>query len=304
MSDHVSIVEVGPRDGLQNEAQTVSVETKTALIEKLVAAGLKTVEAGAFVSPKWVPQMASSDAVLARIDRRQGVSYPVLTPNMKGYEGARAVQADTVAVFGAASESFSRKNINASIEESLERFRPVTEAAKADGVRVRGYVSCVLGCPYEGKVALADVARVVEALYAMGCYEISLGDTIGVGTARETRAMIRAVAGVVPVDALAGHFHDTYGQAVANVYAALEEGVRVFDSSVSGLGGCPYAPGASGNAATEDIVYMLEGSGFDTGVDLDALVEISLWISGALGRRPGSKATLARSARSISTARP
>jgi len=306
-TDHVSIVEVGPRDGLQNEPQAVSVETKTALIEKLVAAGLKTVEAGAFVSPKWVPQMASSDAVLARIERREGVSYPVLTPNMKGYEGARAVQADTVAVFGAASETFSRKNINASIEESLERFRPVTEAAKADGVRVRGYVSCVLGCPYEGKVGLADVARVVEALYAMGCYEISLGDTIGVGTARETRAMIRAVAGVVPVDALAGHFHDTYGQAVANVYAALEEGVRVFDSSVSGLGGCPYAPGASGNAATEDIVYMLEGSGFDTGVDLDALVEISLWISGALGRRPGSKATLARSARSarsISTARP
>ena len=299
MSDHVSIVEVGPRDGLQNEAQAVSIEMKVSLVERLAAAGLKTVEAGAFVSPKWVPQMASSDAVLARLDRKDGVSYPVLTPNMKGYEAARAVKADTIAVFGAASQTFSQKNINASIEESLERFRPVAAAAKADGVRVRGYVSCVLGCPYEGRTPLDNVARVASALHEMGCYEISLGDTIGVGTPRETRAMIRAVAAEVPVAALAGHFHDTYGQALANVYAALEEGVRVFDSSVSGLGGCPYAPGAAGNVATEDIVYMLEGSRMRTGVDADALTEISLWISGALGRRPGSKVTLARSAKTV-----
>lgn len=297
MPEHVAIVEVGPRDGLQNEAQTVSVATKVALIERLAAAGLKTVEAGAFVSPKWVPQMAASDEVLAKIERRAGVSYPVLTPNMKGYEGAKAGKADAIAVFGAASESFSKKNINASIAESLERFRPVVEAAKADGVRARGYVSCVLGCPYEGQIPVSNVVRVAKALYEMGCYEISLGDTIGVGTAGETRAMIRAVASEIPVSALAGHFHDTYGQAVANVYAALEEDVRVFDSSVSGLGGCPYAPGASGNVATEDIVYMLEGSGFKTGVDLDALTGISLWISDALGRRPGSKITLARAAK-------
>lgn len=297
MPEHVAIVEVGPRDGLQNEPQAVSVETKVALIERLAAAGLKTVEAGAFVSPKWVPQMAASDEVLAKIKRKAGVSYPVLTPNMKGYDGAKAGKADTIAVFGAASESFSKKNINASIAESLERFLPVVEAAKADGVRVRGYVSCVLGCPYEGEIPVSNVVRVAKALYEMGCYEISLGDTIGVGTAGETRATIRAVAGDIPVSALAGHFHDTYGQAVANVYAALEEGVRVFDSSVSGLGGCPYAPGASGNVATEDIVYMLEGSGFETGVDLDALTEISLWISDALGRRPGSKVTLARAAK-------
>lgn len=297
MTTRVNIVEVGPRDGLQNEQEAVSVETKVALIEKLAAAGLRTVEAGAFVSPKWVPQMAASDAVLARLERKAGVSYPVLTPNMKGYEGAKAGKADTIAVFGAASESFSKKNINASIAESLERFRPVIEAATTDGVRVRGYVSCVLGCPYEGEIPLADVVRVSKALYDMGCYEISLGDTIGVGTAGETRALIRAVADDIPLAALAGHFHDTYGQAVANVYAALEEGVRTFDSSVSGLGGCPYAPGAAGNVATEDIVYMLEGAGFETGADLDALTGISLWISDALGRRPGSKVTLARAAK-------
>ena len=296
MTTEIAIVEVGPRDGLQNEKQTIDVETKVALVERLAAAGLKTVEAGAFVSPKWVPQMAASDEVLAKIERKPGVSYPVLTPNMKGYEGARTGKADTIAVFGAASESFSRKNINASIAESLERFRPVVEAAKADGVRVRGYVSCVLGCPYEGKVPVDNVVRVAKALYDMGCYEISLGDTIGVGTAGETRAMVRAVASEVPVAALAGHFHDTYGQAVANVYAALEEGAHTFDSSVSGLGGCPYAPGASGNVATEDVVYMLEGSGFSTGVDLDALIETSAWISDRLGRKPASKVTQARQA--------
>ncbi len=297
MPETVTIVEVGPRDGLQNEQQTVSVETKAELVERLANAGLTSVEAGAFVSPKWVPQMAASDEVMAKIKRRDGVSYPVLTPNTKGYEAAKAVNADTIAIFGAASESFSKKNINATIEESLERFRPVAEAAKADGIKVRGYVSCVLGCPYEGKVALDSVVRVSKALYEMGCYEISLGDTIGVGTAGEARAMVRAVADAVPVTALAGHYHDTYGQALANIYASLEEGVRTFDSSVSGLGGCPYAPGASGNVATEDVVYMLEKSGFATGADLDALVETSLWISERLGRAPASKVTLARRAK-------
>lgn len=296
MTEHVNIVEVGPRDGLQNEKDVVSVDTKVALIERLAAAGLKTVEAGAFVSPKWVPQMAATEAVMSAMKRREGVSYPVLTPNMKGYEAARASKADTVAVFAAASESFSQKNINCSIEESLERFRPVVEAAKADGVRVRAYVSCVLGCPYEGKISANAVAPLAASLYEMGCYEISLGDTIGVGTAGEARAMIRAVAEAVPVAALAGHFHDTYGQALANIWAALEEGVRTFDTSVSGLGGCPYAPGASGNVATEDVVYMLEGSGFETGADLDKLVETSVWISGQLGRAPASKTTLAREA--------
>ncbi|WP_425409358.1 hydroxymethylglutaryl-CoA lyase [Hyphococcus sp.] len=289
MSQHINIVEVGPRDGLQNEKQVIDVATKVALIERLADAGLKTVEGGAFVSPKWVPQMAASDEVMAQIKRKAGVSYPVLTPNMKGYEGARAAETDTIAVFGAASESFSQKNINCSIEESLERFRPVVEAAKADGVRARGYVSCVLGCPYEGKVPLDNVVRVSKALYDMGCYEISLGDTIGVGTPKETQAMIRAVASEIPVDALAGHFHDTYGQALANIWAAIEEGVTTFDSSVSGLGGCPYAKGASGNVATEDVIYSLHQSGFDTSADLDALIETSVWISEQLGRLPDSK---------------
>ncbi len=290
----VKIVEVGPRDGLQNEKQTVSVETKVELVERLAAAGFTTVEAGAFVSPKWVPQMAASGEVMARLRRTPGVSFPVLAPNLKGYEAARAAGADTVAVFGAASESFSQKNINCSIAESLERFRPVIDAAKADGVRVRGYVSCVLGCPYEGRVPLANVVKVSKALYDMGCYEISLGDTIGVGTHDEARAMIRAVAGEAPVNAIAGHYHDTYGQALANIWASIAEGVRVFDASVSGLGGCPYARGASGNVASEDVVYSLSRSGVETGVDLDALISISLWISDALGRAPGSKVTLAR----------
>lgn len=295
MTETVAIVEVGPRDGLQNEKQVVGVETKVALIERLVAAGAKSVEAGAFVSPKWVPQMASTDAVMAQIRRIPGVSYPVLTPNLKGYEAARAAKADTVAVFGAASESFSQKNINCSVAESLDRFRPVVEAAKADGVRVRGYVSCVLGCPYEGAVPIANVVRVARALFAMGCYEISLGDTIGVGTARETATLVRAVAGEVPSKALAGHFHDTYGQALSNIWAAIDAGVATFDSSVSGLGGCPYAKGASGNVATEDVVYALHRSGVATGLDLDSLVGISRWISGELGRLPQSKVTLARS---------
>jgi hydroxymethylglutaryl-CoA lyase len=296
VSNKITIIEVGPRDGLQNEKQTISVADKIALIERLAAAGARTVEAGAFVSPKWAPQMAATDEVMARIRRLPGVSYPVLTPNMKGYEGARAAKVDTVAVFGAASESFSAKNINCSIAESLQRFRPVIEAAKADGVRVRGYVSCVLGCPYEGAIPLANVVKISKALYEMGCYEISLGDTIGVGTPSEARAMIRAAAGEIPVAALAGHYHDTYGQALANIWASIAEGVRVFDSSVSGLGGCPYAKGASGNVASEDVVYSLHHSGMATGIDLEALVGASVWISGVLGRRPGSKVTLARMA--------
>ena len=294
MQNSIRLVEVGPRDGLQNEKQAVGVEVKTELVERLAAAGCKAVEAGAFVSPKWVPQMAATDAVMAKIERLPGVSYPVLTPNMKGYEAARAARADTVAVFGAASETFSQKNINCSIDESLDRFRPVIEAAKADGIAVRGYVSCTLGCPYEGKVPLANVVRMAKALYGMGCYEISLGDTIGVGTPAEARAMIRAVAGEAPLAALAGHYHDTYGQALANIWASIEEGVSVFDCSVSGLGGCPYAQGASGNVASEDVIYSLHRSGIATGVDLEAMVGIGRWISGVLGRKPGSKVTLAR----------
>ena len=296
MPQTITLVEVGPRDGLQNEAQVIDVATKVELIERLAGCGFNNVEGGAFVSPKWVPQMAASDEVMATIKRKAGVSYPVLTPNMKGYEGARAAKADTVAVFGAASESFSQKNINCSIAESLARFKPVIEAAKTDGVRIRGYVSCVLGCPYEGKITPSQVAPVAKALYEMGCYEISLGDTIGVGTPAETKALIRAVAAEVPVAALAGHFHDTYGQALANIWAAVGEGVTVFDSSVSGLGGCPYAKGASGNVASEDVVYSLHRSGYETGVDLDALIEVSVWISEILGRKPGSKVTLAKTA--------
>lgn len=294
MAAAVNIVEVGPRDGLQNEKEIVSVGTKVTLIERLASAGARSVEAGAFVSPKWIPQMAATDEVMAAIRRKPGVSYPVLTPNLKGYEGARAAKADTVAVFGAASEAFSRKNINCSVAESIERFKPVFEAAKAEGVRVRGYVSCVLGCPYEGRIPVRNVVRIAKALYDLGAYEISLGDTIGVGTPRETKAMLSAVAGEVPVAKLAGHYHDTYGQALANIWASLEGGVATFDSSVSGLGGCPYAKGASGNVATEDVVYSLHQSGLATGLDLDALIETSLWISEKLGRRPQSKVTLAR----------
>ncbi|WP_425409636.1 hydroxymethylglutaryl-CoA lyase [Hyphococcus sp.] len=294
MTQTISLVEVGPRDGLQNEKQTIDVATKVELIERLAAAGMKSVEGGAFVSPKWVPQMAASDEVMNTIKRAPGVSYPVLTPNRQGYEGARAAKADTVAVFGAASETFSQKNINCSIEESIERFKPVIKAAKADGVRVRGYVSCVLGCPYEGAIAPAQVLPVARTLYEMGCYEISLGDTIGVGTPRQTKALVRALAQEIPVAALAGHFHDTYGQALSNIWAGIDEGLRVFDCSVSGLGGCPYAKGASGNVASEDVVYSLERSGFETGVDLDALIDISVWISERLGRKPGSRVTLAQ----------
>jgi hydroxymethylglutaryl-CoA lyase len=293
----VKIVEVGPRDGLQNEPREVPTAVKLELIERLADAGLRSVEATAFVSPKWVPQMADHTEVLERIRRKPGVSYPVLTPNLKGFEAARAAGATEVAIFGAASEAFSRRNINCSIAESLERFRPVVEGAKGAGVKVRGYVSCVLGCPYEGEVAPQRVADVASALYEMGCYEVSLGDTIGVGTPGKTKAMLEACARRVPLERLAGHYHDTYGQALANIYASLDFGVRTFDASVAGLGGCPYAAGASGNVATEDVVYMLQGLGMDTGVDLDQLVAIGAWISELLKRDYASKAGKALAAK-------
>ena len=297
MNRSVRLVEVGPRDGLQNEPGEVPTAIKLELIERLADAGLPAVEATAFVSPKWVPQMADHTEVLERIRRKPGVSYPVLTPNLKGFEAARAAGATEVAVFAAASESFSKKNINCSIAESLERFLPITRAAQQHGIRVRGYVSCVLGCPYEGEVKPERVAEVAAALHEMGCYEVSLGDTIGVGTPGKTKAMIEACARRVPVEHLAGHYHDTYGQALANIYASLELGVATFDSSIAGLGGCPYAKGASGNVATEDVVYMLHGLGIQTGVDLDKLVGIGQWICGILQREPSSKVNKALSAR-------
>ena len=293
----VRIVEVGPRDGLQNEPQTVPTATKIELVNRLAHAGLPAVEAGAFVSPKWVPQMADSAEVLKGIRRKPGVSYPVLVPNMKGFESAVAAGVDEIAIFGAASETFSRKNINCSIAESLERFAPVAAAARAQGMRVRGYISCVAGCPYEGAIAPAAVAAVAKALDAMGCYELSLGDTIGVGTPGKVRAMIEAVAREVPIGRLAVHLHDTYGQALANLYAALEMGVATADSSVAGLGGCPYAKGASGNVATEDVVYMLDGLGIETGVDLAQVFEAGRFICAALGREPTSKVAKALAAK-------
>lgn len=289
VDSQVRIVEVGPRDGLQNEAGRVPAATKIALIERLVDCGLGTVEVTSFVSPKWVPQMADADEVFRGIRRRAGVRYPVLVPNEAGYLRARTAGAEEVAVFAAASEAFSRKNINAGVGESLARFRPLLEQAAADGVAVRGYVSTVLGCPYQGEVALAEVVRVAEALHEMGCYEISLGDTIGAGTPKRARAMLEAVASALPMDALAVHFHDTRGQALANLYACMEAGVRVIDASVGGLGGCPYAPGASGNVATEDVVYLLDGSGMHSGVDLAALIETARWISAQLGREVASR---------------
>ena len=293
MSEFVRIVEVGPRDGLQNEKAIVPTADKIALIDRLSATGLGTIEATSFVSPTWVPQLADAAEVFAGIRRREGVAYPVLVPNERGYERARAAGATEVAVFSAASEAFNQRNINASIDESLARFVPVLERAARDGVRVRGYVSTVLGCPYQGVVPVADVVRVAGRLHAMGCYEVSLGDTIGIGTPVKAREMLRAVADAVPMSALAVHFHDTRGQALANILACLEEGVRVVDSAVSGTGGCPYAKGASGNVATEDVVYMLEGMGMRTGVDLAALVETGRWLAALLGRPSGSKVTLA-----------
>jgi hydroxymethylglutaryl-CoA lyase len=293
LPDRVRMVEVGPRDGLQNEPASVPTETKIALIDRLSATGLTAIEATAFVSPRWVPQMADNAEVMAGITRTPGVSYPVLVPNMKGFDAALGAKADEIAVFAAASESFSKKNINCSVAESLERFRPVTEAAAEHGIRVRGYISCVLGCPYEGDVAAGAVARVAAELDAMGCYEISLGDTIGVGTPVRAGHMVDAVAKAVPVERLAAHFHDTYGQALANILAVMERGIAVLDSSVAGLGGCPYAKGASGNVATEDVLYMLDGLGIETGVDLDGIIAAGRFICEALRRQPASKVSLA-----------
>lgn len=289
MTDHVTIVEVGPRDGLQNEPYTIPTAVKVELIERLADSGLGVVEATSFVAAPAIPQLADAEEVFSSIEHKPGVRYPVLVPNLKGYQRARAVGAEEIAVFTAASEAFNRKNINCSIAESLERFAPVLEQARSDSVRVRGYVSTVLGCPYQGEVPVAEVVRVSEALLEAGCAEISLGDTIGIGTPDQARAMLKAVAGSIPVEKLAVHFHDTYGQALANIYACLESGVRVVDSSVAGLGGCPYARGATGNVATEDVVFMLNGMGLHAGIDLSRLARTGDWIAGELGR-PRSRA--------------
>ncbi|RBH55250.1 MULTISPECIES: hydroxymethylglutaryl-CoA lyase [Pseudomonas] len=293
---HVRLIEVGPRDGLQNEAQPISVADKVRLVDRLSDAGLGYIEVGSFVSPKWVPQMAGSAEVFAQIQRKPGVTYGALAPNLRGFEDAVAAGVKEVAVFAAASEAFSQRNINCSISESLERFVPIMDAARQHGVTVRGYVSCVLGCPYEGPVAAEQVAVVARELYAMGCYEVSLGDTIGTGTPGATRRMFEVVSASVPREKLAGHFHDTYGQAMANVYASLLEGIAVFDSSIAGLGGCPYAKGASGNVATEDVLYMLNGLGIHTGVDLDQLLLAGQEICAVLGRVTGSRVAKARQA--------
>ncbi|AZE73675.1 Hydroxymethylglutaryl-CoA lyase [Pseudomonas synxantha] len=296
LPSHVRLVEVGPRDGLQNEAQPISVADKVQLVDALSEAGLSYIEVGSFVSPKWVPQMAGSAEVFAQIQRKPGVTYGALAPNLRGFEDALAAGVKEVAVFAAASEAFSQRNINCSISESLARFAPIMDAAKQQGISVRGYVSCVLGCPYEGDIAPEQVAAVARELYAMGCYEVSLGDTIGTGTAGATRRLFEVVGAQVPRDKLAGHFHDTYGQAIANVYASLLEGIQVFDSSIAGLGGCPYAKGASGNVATEDVLYLLNGLGIDTGIDLERLIGAGQQISHVLGRPTGSRVARARNA--------
>jgi hydroxymethylglutaryl-CoA lyase len=294
----VRLCEVGPRDGLQNEKALVPTDVKVALIDRLSDAGFAAIEATSFVSPKWVPQMADAADVMARIRRKQGVRYPVLTPNMKGFEAARAAGCDEVAVFVAATESFSKRNINCSIAESLERAQPVFEAARAANIRVRGYISVVLGCPYEGDVDPAAVTRIAAALHRMGAYEVSLGDTIGTGTAGKTQSLFRQVSAEVPIAALAGHFHDTYGQALANIYAALELGVATFDCSVAGLGGCPYAKGATGNVASEDVVYLLDGLGIETGVDMTKLRDAGRYISDFLQRPTNSRVARALDAKS------
>jgi hydroxymethylglutaryl-CoA lyase len=295
--DQVKIVEVGPRDGLQNESGTVPVAVKIELIDRLADAGLTIIEAGSFVSPKWVPQMAGTGEVLAKLQRRPGVRYPVLVPNMRGFEAARAAGATEIAVFTAASETFTRKNINCSISESLERYAPVITAAQSADIPVRGYISCALTCPYEGDIAPEAVAAVAERLFRMGCYEISVGDTIGAGTPRRVQNMLDAVLKRVPAQQLGVHFHDTYGQALANVLTALQIGISVIDSSVAGLGGCPYAPGAAGNLATEDLVYMLDGMHIESGVDLERLVAAGQFIAAQLHKPPASKAGIALSSR-------
>lgn len=293
---YVRLVEVGPRDGLQNEGQSISLADKVSLVDDLSATGLSHIEVGSFVSVKWVPQMADSAEVFAQIQRRENITYAALTPNWRGFEEALNAGAQEVAVFAAASESFSQRNINCSISESLQRFAPIMAAAQLHDVKVRGYVSCVLGCPYEGRIAPEQVAAIANELIAMGCYEVSLGDTIGVGTPNATRTLFDVVAGQIPRGKLAGHFHDTYGQALANIYASLLEGIAVFDSSVAGLGGCPYAKGASGNVASEDVLYLLNGLGIETGIDLDRLIAAGQRISDVLGRANGSRVAKARSA--------
>lgn len=286
--DSVRLVEVGARDGLQNEQRTLPPAIRAQLLTRLADAGLQTLEAGAFVSPRWVPQMAGTDEVFKALPARPDVTWTALVPNSQGLQAALDAGCREVAVFAAASEAFSQKNINCSIAQSLARFQEVMVRAREAGVRVRGYVSCVLGCPFTGQVNIRDVAAVSAALYGMGCYEISLGDTLGTGTPSATRALIEACAEEVPLSALAGHFHDTYGTAIANICAAMDAGVRVFDSSVSGLGGCPYSPGATGNVATEDVVYLLDGMGVRHGVNLDALIDIGTWIDAQLGRDTAS----------------
>jgi hydroxymethylglutaryl-CoA lyase len=293
MTDKVKIIEVAVRDGLQNEPTLVPTDVKLELISRLAKSGLTTIEATSFVSPRWVPQMADHQQVLERLNIDSAIHYPVLTPNLKGFENAIAAGAKEVAVFAAASESFSRKNINCSINESIDRFTPIFEKAKDLGIKVRGYVSCVLGCPYEGDIEVEQVVQVANQLYQSGSYEISLGDTIGVGTPGKTKSLIKTIKNLIPENALAVHFHDTYGQALGNIYAALESGVRSIDASVAGLGGCPYAKGASGNVATEDIVYMLNGLGLETGVNLDKLVDAGDYISRFLRRENNSKAAKA-----------
>ncbi|MHC2280193.1 hydroxymethylglutaryl-CoA lyase [Bradyrhizobium diazoefficiens] len=297
MSEPVRIIEMGPRDGLQNERTPVSVEARIAFVEALVAAGLNTVEVGAFVSPKAIPQMASSDAVLRGVSHITGAEFHVLVPNEKGYDAARAAGARVVSVFAAASEGFSRANINCTVAESIERFKPVLARAKTDGVKVRGYISCVLGCPFDGEIKPKAVANLASTLWDLGCYEISLGDTIGVGTPAKAKEMLRAVSADIPAANLAMHFHDTYGQALANLYAGLEQGVRVIDAAAGGLGGCPYALGATGNVATEDVVYMLEGMGISTGVDMEKLLAATNEMSGVLGKPPVSRVASALNAK-------
>ena len=292
----VKLIDVGPRDGLQNEKMPVPAEVKVALVQRLQDAGLQEIEVTSYVSPKWVPQMADNAEVMRQITRLDGVTYPVLTPNLKGLEAALATGVTEVAVFAAASEAFSQKNINCSIDESIERFVPVIESAREHGVAVRGYVSTVVGCPYQGDVPPEKVAEVAKALFDLGCYEISLGDTIGVGTPLKVQTMLAEVSKAVPMDKLAGHFHNTYGMAIANIYASLQMGMAVFDASVAGLGGCPYAKGASGNVATEDVVYLLNGLGIDSGVDLTRVVETAVWVSAQLGRAPASNVAKALSA--------
>lgn len=293
LPSQVKVVEVGPRDGLQNERTPIPTAVKLELIHRLADCGIPVVESTSFVSPKWVPQMADHQEIVKGLQKKPGVRYPVLVPNMKGLESALACGVEEIAVFAAASESFSKKNINCSIAESIERFLPVMETAKQQGVAVRGYVSCVLGCPYEGEISPAAVATVARELYQAGCYEISLGDTIGVGTPLKAQRMIEAVQQYLPILAMAAHFHDTYGQALANLFAVLQLGVSTVDSSIAGLGGCPYAPGAAGNVATEDVVYLLNGLGMETGIDLAKLASTSQWISSQLGRTPSSRVALA-----------